>query len=100
MGAVANPILQQVLHRRRMLRLARWSAAAWVFFGGLHVIAWWAGFDHRFAAVSQDRLQAVVWPLLFAATVSFVSLVVFTVRWFLTPDEVTSDSPAPSKVTA
>lgn len=87
MVTVTNPILEQVLHRRRMLRLARWSVAAWVVFGTAHIIAWSAAFDHRFSLFSGDLPTHLVWPLLLAATISFVSMIVFGARYFLTPEE-------------
>ena len=88
MVTVTNPILVQVLHRRRMLRLARWSAAAWVIFGTAHIVAWAAAFDHGFSSLSGDLpTTQLVWPLLLAATACFALMVFFGARYFLTPEE-------------
>ncbi len=81
----ANPLLHQVLYRRRMMRYARLSLASWVFFGGLHIAVWWAAFENNRSGWPQGFLGAIVWPLLLAATASFVCLVVFAARWFLAP---------------
>lgn len=84
MREMANPLLQQVLHRRRILRRIRISVAAWAGFGGLHIAVWWAAFEqHRFAV--PGALERAVWPLLLVATISFVAVVVNTARWFLAP---------------
>jgi hypothetical protein len=86
MRETVNPLLLQVLHRRRMLRAVRWSAAAWIFFGGLHVAVWWFAFEKTPQGCPSGLLGALVWPLLLLATASFVSLVVYTARWLLAPE--------------
>jgi hypothetical protein len=87
MRGTVNPLLHQVLYRRRMRRYARLSGAGWVFFGGLHITVWWAAFEHNGTGLPQGFLGAVVWPLLLAATASFVCLVVYAARWFLAPGD-------------
>jgi hypothetical protein len=84
MRETANPLLQQVLHRRRIRRHIRISIGLWAGFGGLHIVAWWAAFEQQSFQVPQ-ALSAVVWPLLLAATAAFVAVVVNLGRWFLAP---------------
>lgn len=91
MRETVNPLLLQVLHRRRMLRGVRLSATAWVVFGGLHIAVWWFAFEHTPDGWPRGLLGAVVWPLLLVATASFISLVVYGVRWLLTPAEPPGD---------
>lgn len=95
MADISNPLLTRVLHRRRMLRYARLSAAGWVIFGGLHILVWWVAFDRPTSGAAPGELHGVlavvVWPLLLAATACFVSLVIFTGRWILSPDPQESD---------
>ncbi|QGN33665.1 hypothetical protein [Microlunatus sp. Gsoil 973] len=86
MKETVNPLLLQVLHRRRMLRAVRWSAAGWIFFGGLHIAVWWFAFENTPQGWPSGLLGAVVWPLLLLATASFVSLVIYTARWLLAPE--------------
>lgn len=85
MRQTANPLLLQVLHRRRMLRGVRWTAAAWVVFGGLHIAVWSFAFEHTPDGWPRGLLGAVVWPLLLVATASFIGLVVYAARWLLAP---------------
>lgn len=87
MRETVNPLLLQVLRRRRMLRGVRLSAAAWVVFGGLHIAVWWFAFEHTPDGWPRGFLGAVVWPLLLVATASFITLVVYIVRWLLSPVE-------------
>lgn len=87
MRETVNPLLLQVLHRRRMLSGVRWSAAAWVGFGGLHIAVWWFAFEHTPDGWPRGFLGAIVWPLLLVATASFISLVVYTARWLLAPED-------------
>lgn len=87
MRETVNPLLLQVLHRRRMLRGLRWSAAAWAGFGGLHIAVWWFAFEHTPDGWPRGFLGAIVWPLLLVATASFISLVVYTARWLLAPSD-------------
>ena len=87
MRETVNPLLSQVLHRRRMLRGVRLSTTAWVFFGGLHIAVWWFAFEHTPDGWPRGFLGAVVWPLLLVATASFITLVVYLVRWLLSPVE-------------
>lgn len=91
MRETVNPLLSQVLHRRRMLRGVRLSATAWVVFGGLHMAVWWFAFEHTPDGWPRGFLGAAVWPLLLAATASFISLVVYGVRWLLSPVEPQGD---------
>ncbi|HEY9290950.1 MAG TPA: hypothetical protein VIP98_06715 [Microlunatus sp.] len=83
MPGAANPLLDRVLHRRRLRRRARLAATCWVFFGGLHIAVWWAAFEQNRAGWPTGILGAAVWPLLFAATISFVVFAYYTGRWFL-----------------
>lgn len=85
MSEITNPLLQQVLYRRRLRRRARLSAVSWVLLGGLHIAVWWAAFEHNQSLLPQSVLDAAVWPLLLAATVAFVVMAYFTARWFLAP---------------
>jgi apolipoprotein N-acyltransferase len=87
MRETVNPLLLQVLHRRRMLSAARWSAVAWIFFGGLHITVWWFAFEHTPADWPRGPLVTAVWPLLLVATGAFISLVVYTARWLLAPSD-------------
>ena len=87
MRETVNPLLLQVLHRRRMLRGVRWSAGAWMFSGGLHIAVWWFAFEHTPQGWPVGILGAVVWPLLLVATASFITLVVYTARWLLIPTD-------------
>lgn len=87
MHETVNPLLLQVLHRRRMLRGVRWSGAAWVFFGGLHIAVWWFAFEHTPDGWPRGLLGAVVWPLLLVAIASFISLAVYAGRWLLAPED-------------
>jgi hypothetical protein len=91
MADVFNPLLSRVLHRRRMLRFARLSAAGWAFFGGLHIVFWWAAFERPTVGQLHGALSPTVWPLLLAATACFVALLIFTARWILAPDPLESD---------
>lgn len=112
MSASGNPVLRQVLHRRRMRRRARLAAAAWVFFGGLHIAVWWAAFNSggNFGPDGEiwqtDILQLAVWPLLLAASISFVVMMVYGLRWFYAPgnpqefdwlERTDNSSPRPSE---
>lgn len=92
MRQTVNPLLLQVLHRRRMLRGVRLSTTAWVFFGGLHIAVWWFAFEHTPDGWPRGLLGAVVWPLLLVATASFITLVVYIVRWILSPVEAPADN--------
>lgn len=85
MRETVNPLLLQVLHRRRMLRGLRWSAAAWAVFGGLHIAVWGFAFEHTPDGWPRGFLGAIVWPLLLVATASFISMVVYAARWLLAP---------------
>lgn len=92
MRKTVNPLLSQVLHRRRMLRGVRLSTAAWVIFGGLHIAVWWLAFQHTPQGWPRGQLVAAVWPLLLVATASFIMLIVYVVRWLLSPvDASTGD---------
>jgi hypothetical protein len=91
MRETVNPLLLQVLHRRRMLRGVRWSATAWVIFGGLHIAVWWFAFEHTPDGWPRGLLGAAVWPLLLIATASFITLVVYGTRWLLSPIEPPAD---------
>lgn len=90
MTGTVNPLLHQVLHRRRLRRRARLSAASWVVLGGMHIAVWWAAFGHVQTVLPQAVLDAAVWPLLLAATAAFVMMVYFTARWFLAPGDPTT----------
>ena len=87
MPDATNPLLGQVLDRlrirRRLRRRARLAAGCWVFFGGLHIAVWWAAFEHNGAGWPTGLLGSAVWPLLLAATISFVFFGYYTGRWFL-----------------
>lgn len=91
MSASANPLLHHVLYRRRLRRRTGQAGAAWVFFGGLHIAVWWAAFNAggtvAIPGVSGhvDVLQIAVWPLLLAASVSFVAMIVYGLRWLYAP---------------
>lgn len=91
MSASANPLLYQVLRRRRLRQRARLAAAVWVFFGGLHILVWWAAFNSGGSfgpdgtIWKTDILRFAVWPLLLAASVSFVVMMVYALRWFYEP---------------
>jgi len=91
MRETVNPLLLQVLHRRRMLRGVRLSASAWVVFGGLHIAVWWFAFEHTPDGWPRGFLGAVVWPLLLVATASFITMVVYLVRWLLSPVQAPAD---------
>ncbi|SDS37023.1 hypothetical protein [Microlunatus soli] len=90
MSAIANPLLHQVLHRRRLRRRARLGAVCWALLGGLHIAVWWAAFEHDQSILPQPVLDAAVWPLLLAATGAFVVTAYYTARWFLAPGDPTS----------
>lgn len=92
MRGTVNPLLRQVLHRRRMLRGMRWSATAWVIFGGLHIAVWWFAFEHTPDGWPRGELGMAVWPLLLIATACFITLVVYGVRWLLAPLDPPSDN--------
>jgi hypothetical protein len=83
--ATVNPLLNQVLYRRRMMRYARLSGACWVVFGGLHIAVWSVAFENHRHGWPQGVLGAAVWPLLLIATAGFIGVVVFTARWLLAP---------------
>lgn len=91
MRETVNPLLLQVLHRRRMLRGVRLSTTAWVVFGGLHIAVWWFAFEHTPDGWPRGLLGAVVWPLLLVATASFITLVVYIARWMLSPVDAPAD---------
>lgn len=91
MSASVNPLLHQVLHRRRLRRRTQQAALAWVFFGGLHIAVWWAAFNStgKFSLAGSaghaDILQLAVWPLLLVASASFVAMIVYGLRWLYAP---------------
>jgi hypothetical protein len=87
MRPVANQLLQQVLLRRRLRRRARLGALAWVVLGSLHIAVWWAAYSHNQSILPQPVLDALVWPLLLAATAAFIVMAYFTARWFLAPGD-------------
>ncbi|QDP98108.1 hypothetical protein FOE78_21365 [Microlunatus elymi] len=85
MTPTTNPLLLRVIHRRRLRRRARLAGACWLFLGGLHIAVWWAAYDHGRTGLPEGALDAAVWPLLFASTISFVVFAYYTARWFLAP---------------
>lgn len=87
MSASANPLLYRVLYRRRLRRRTWFAGGLWAVFGGLHIAVWWAAFNSGGnAGIGEaDILQLAVWPLLLAASVSFVAMVVYGLRWIYAP---------------
>jgi hypothetical protein len=91
-----NSVLQQVLYRRRLRRRTRQAGAVWVLFGGLHIAVWWAAFNAAgtFGPAGTSIFQVAVWPLLLAATISFITMIVYGLRWLYAPGDVgESDRP-------
>lgn len=87
MSASVNPLLYRVLYRRRLRRRTWLAGGLWALFGGLHIAVWWAAFNSGgTAGIWQTGVfQLAVWPLLLAASASFVAMVVYGLRWIYAP---------------
>ncbi len=60
-----------------------------MLFGGLHILVWWAAFNDpgTFGTLGTAIFQVAVWPLLLAATISFITMIVYGLRWLYVPGD-------------